>query len=219
MKRLNDLNYGKNCIGQYVVNKYNERAIISDMYTVDGSKCVVKLIYHDGIEQIRQKYHVSYGLFKKPIKFNLKDYFNNGFKMIKRYPNYIVNNKAEIFYIGKGRYYGNKKKHTKNITGYMYVTIKKPVFVHRIMAETFIQENIEGLQVNHIDGNKTNNILCNLELVSRKENNKKYLDFESMGISNNLKIRIQKYCLEKDINLKQYIAYCIKEVSNAALAL
>lgn len=42
--------------------------------------------------------------------------------------------------------------------------------IHRLVAETFI-ENINGLEeINHIDGNKENNSTDNLEWSTRKEN-------------------------------------------------
>lgn len=53
-----------------------------------------------------------------------------------------------------------RKNHTTNVTP-----------VHRIVAETFI-ENSQGLPtVNHIDGDKHNNHVTNLEWVSYSENN------------------------------------------------
>lgn len=43
--------------------------------------------------------------------------------------------------------------------------------VHRLVLENFCPvENMENLQVNHIDGNKENNNLYNLEWVSCKQN-------------------------------------------------
>lgn len=43
--------------------------------------------------------------------------------------------------------------------------------VHRLVMENFCPiENMEALQVNHIDGDKTNNSLLNLEWVTCKEN-------------------------------------------------
>lgn len=45
--------------------------------------------------------------------------------------------------------------------------------VHRLILENFNPiENMEKLQVNHIDGNKRNNSLNNLEWVTCSENNK-----------------------------------------------
>lgn len=44
--------------------------------------------------------------------------------------------------------------------------------IHRLVAESFIYPNYskDGLVVNHIDGNKSNNNLHNLEVVTHREN-------------------------------------------------
>lgn len=65
--------------------------------------------------------------------------------------------------------------------GYPSVTlckngVKTSVFIHRVVAETFIQtiRGIRTLQVNHIDGNKENNSIDNLEWCTPKENTLHY---------------------------------------------
>lgn len=56
--------------------------------------------------------------------------------------------------------------------------------VHRLMMETFCPiEGMENLQVNHIDGNKKNNSLSNLEWTTPKEN-------IAHAIKNNLRAKV-----------------------------
>jgi hypothetical protein len=59
--------------------------------------------------------------------------------------------------------------------GYLTVVLQKDakrkmVLVHRIVAEHFIHNVESKPQINHIDGNKTNNAIENLEWVSHREN-------------------------------------------------
>lgn len=82
--------------------------------------------------------------------------------------------------------YGNiydveAKKYRKQIEhrkGYMKVSFyingkEKRFFVHRLVLMTFNPvEGMESLQVNHIDGNKKNNYIGNLEWCTQSENQK-----------------------------------------------
>lgn len=52
----------------------------------------------------------------------------------------------------------------------LYKNKKRKVFrIHKLVMHTFIGKN-ESLDINHIDGNKTNNKLSNLEYCTRQEN-------------------------------------------------
>lgn len=59
--------------------------------------------------------------------------------------------------------------------GYLSVVLQYKGFIrytriHRLVAETFISNPDNKPEVNHIDGNKQNNCVDNLEWVTRKEN-------------------------------------------------
>lgn len=79
------------------------------------------------------------------------------------------------------------------------------------MANTFIRIPAKEEEVNHIDGNKLNNTLANLEIISRKSNNKKYIDFLELGLTEKELQEIQNLCLKNNITIKEYILKKIKE--------
>lgn len=55
--------------------------------------------------------------------------------------------------------------------GYLTFGIKRKQYhVHAVVAKLFIGDRPDGMVVNHIDGNKHNNNVCNLEYVTHKEN-------------------------------------------------
>lgn len=93
-------------------------------------------------------------------------------KTIPYFPDYEITEKGEVI--------SYKKKEPKIITpflasGYLQIglckngeVIKK--LIHRLVAETFIPNPKNLPEVNHKDGDKKNNILSNLEWVSKLEN-------------------------------------------------
>ncbi len=94
----------------------------------------------------------------------------NGFKQLEDFPDYAVDQNGNVIYI-RQRYI---LKHSKNKHGYMSVCLsnKKTKTVHRLVAKTFINNEFNKPQVNHIDGNKANNCVKNLEWCTRDENMK-----------------------------------------------
>lgn len=82
---------------------------------------------------------------------------------------YMVSNLGRVLSLRTNKYL----KLTKGDRGYINVKIyengeKKTTMVHRIVARAFL--NNLDYEVNHINANKSDNRLVNLELVTRQEN-------------------------------------------------
>lgn len=70
---------------------------------------------------------------------------------------------------------GKELKINTNNKGYLYIMLYKnskykKFYIHRLVAETFLEQNEFKNEVNHKDGNPKNNNLENLEYVTHKEN-------------------------------------------------
>lgn len=87
----------------------------------------------------------------------------------KQYHNIKVSNKGNIIN-RNGINQGNKHTHGYRQCNVNENGVHKRKYVHRIVAETFIPNPHKLPVVNHIDGNKENNDVNNLEWVSLKEN-------------------------------------------------
>lgn len=95
---------------------------------------------------------------------------------------------------------GVYKKYNLSINGKQY-----NINTHRLLAELYIPNHENKEQVNHIDGNKHNNLLENLEWVSRSENAK-----------HSFKIGLQKVTrpVKQVIDLDRTIYESAKEAAN-----
>jgi len=93
-------------------------------------------------------------------------------KILSDYKNYIITNDGKVYNLQRKRYLIS----TKIDTGYMTLTLirddkKKQNFsIHRLVALVFLDNPNNCPEVNHIDFDKTNNNVANLEWVSRSDN-------------------------------------------------
>lgn len=90
------------------------------------------------------------------------------FYKIQSHPNYSITRTGEVRNDKTGRIL----KHSEgSSSGYLTVYVDgKNLLLHRLLAETFIDNPLQKKCVNHIDGNKQNNNLTNLEWCTYKEN-------------------------------------------------
>ena len=94
-------------------------------------------------------------------------------RQIKNHLNYLVSVEGKVFSLHTMRFL---KLH-KNDNGYFRVKLDgKLYYIHRVVAETYLPNIENKATVNHMDGDKYNNMLCNLEWATSSENMKHACD-------------------------------------------
>jgi len=113
---------------------------------------------------------IKYGT--KRIVLIVQKYYICDMKKIKNYPDYYATKEGKIFSSKSNKFL----KPSFDKQGYAMVGIyignykTKTIKIHRLIAETFIDNPLKKTDVNHIDGDKSNNHVCNLEWNTRSEN-------------------------------------------------
>lgn len=97
-----------------------------------------------------------------------------------------------------------KIKATGNCRGYLYVSLSKNSIyknysVHRLVGQAFLDNPDSLPEINHIDQNKQNNRVDNLEWCSSKYNNR-YSNAKKVGCFKDGKL-IKKYDAIADVNI------------------
>ena len=131
---------------------------------------------------------LDYTLVPIPALNRLTQHYVNGLKkygreiIIEEWIDIDLLDNIEVSNYGKVRNKTTKKEYKQwiNKWGYCLVTIvkndikKKHYQVHRLVMIAFVGKS--NLNVNHIDGNKKNNIISNLEYLTQKENIRHSID-------------------------------------------
>jgi hypothetical protein len=135
--------------------------IVKDKLVIKDHHSRVKLDAQNG-----KSYNISIG---KLLHSTFEEYNNfDNYDVLKSNEQYLINRLGSLYSL-KRKMFITAIPHN----GYMrYNASLKQRLVHRLLAEQYL-ENPNNLEtVNHIDGNKLNNALSNLEWCSQADNNR-----------------------------------------------
>ena len=166
----------------------------------------IKVIYKDGDSANCFISNLTY-VFSKPLETHIKGYY-----FIPYFPGYGVNENGNVITLdnqdNKAWTYTKGNEIKKQTPGYEYTVLynkntKMMFYKHRLLCIVFKElpnEIFNKLTVNHIDGNKFNSVLDNLEWCTYSENNKhawrsglKQIDKEAILVRNLVTNKIEKF--------------------------
>lgn len=139
-------------------------------------------------------------------------------KKIKNYEDYEISSYGNVKSLKKE----SKKllKPSKSSSGYLQIILckngkTKSYFIHKLVANTFIKNENNYKEINHIDENKLNNCVDNLEWCNRKYN----MNYGSVKkrISNAKAIKVAKINKNNEI-IEIYNSIKEASLKNNALA-
>ena len=110
-------------------------------------------------------------------------------KQLKNYPNHFISDTGRIYSQAGGKNL-RQLKPFMDAGGYMRINLerRKTFSLHRLIAIHFIPNPENKPQVNHINGDKTDNDIRNLEWMTDREN--KYHAWKKLGVKNPLGIKV-----------------------------
>ena len=93
-------------------------------------------------------------------------------KRISKYPKYLVTEDGKVFSEKTNKYLKTSFDKQGYERAHLYVGNykQKTIKIHRLVAEVYLQNPLNKTDVNHIDGDKSNNCVSNLEWCTRSEN-------------------------------------------------
>ncbi len=118
---------------------------------------------------LEEFYGLSHDQYKKIIGRykKIEKGLPEGFETIAKYPNYAISKEGVVI----------NKKTLKPLStiidrkGYIRVPLgKKSLTLHKLLVKQFFNIDDKDLTINHIDGNKLNNSLDNLQIISNRKN-------------------------------------------------
>lgn len=121
-------------------------------------------------------------------------------KIIPDYPNYTIDIDGTVTNIKSNRPVKHQVNQRRHLVELWKNNKKKHCLVHRLIAQAYIPNPNNLPQINHIDGNPSNNRLENLEWVTDRDNK---LHAHRTGLINSRKTPVLQYTLDGTF-IKEY---------------
>ena len=162
-------------------------------------------------EKYRLKHRVSDDVY---LQEKRGDYNKDEWKEIPGLPGYEISIYGDVYF--KGDVSGKLRRKSgicvqhRNRLGYMTVHINgKIYYIHRLLAITYIENPENKKEIDHIDGNPSNNSLDNLRWATHKENLNNSVSVQRernshLGLPSNIKGR-KKVWIDKERNIYKMI--------------
>ena len=162
-------------------------------------------------EKYRLKHRVSDDVY---LQEKRGDYNKDEWKEIPGFPGYEISIYGDVYF--KGDVSGKLRRRSgicvqhRNRLGYYIVHINgKTYYVHRLLAITYIENPENKKEIDHIDGNPSNNSLENLRWATHKENLNNSVSVEReinshLGLPSNIKGR-KKVWIDKENKIYKMI--------------
>nr|WP_052492228.1 HNH endonuclease signature motif containing protein [Enterococcus gallinarum] len=105
-------------------------------------------------------------------------------RKVRDYENYEISTHGRVMNTCRNKLLAPNKNTWGYLGVFLYKNgVEKRFQIHRLVAQAFLENPLEKNEVNHIDGDKTNNCITNLEWVTRSENMKHAHQNNLMDIS------------------------------------
>ena len=138
----------------------------STIFDIKHKKTWKHILKDDYIKNIKYQILKEENLINNKIKHQIDNKTNIKNKHITNNEKYTIDVNGNVYNTHTNKYLKNSIRN-----GYCFVTLNgKHLSIHKLVADTFIPNIDNKPIINHIDGNKQNNSVDNLEWCTYKEN-------------------------------------------------
>ena len=141
-------------------------------------------------------------------------------KQIPEFLNYAITKDGKVWSCNRNKWL----KYDKSNKGYLRVTLckngkTKHKYIHRLILETYVGKCLKGMECRHLDGNKLNNELDNLQWGTHSDNAQDAMRHKTYRTANqNGESNTQCKLTEQEVRMIVYMwktgLYAQKEIAN-----